>query len=239
MCIALITPTGARPKQIGLCAKFMKQQDYDGEVLWIIVDDAVPVTTDIITDDFRKGWRIIKLYPEPRWKKGDNTQARNLLAGVNEVKKHKVDAIFIIEDDDYYSPRYLRVMMRKIKGYDVAAEAYTVYYNPVKRGYLRNVNDRHASLFQVAFVPDLLPVFKKVCETKVRFIDIDFFRTLSFSNPKKKINIFNNLDLAIGIKGLPGRAGIGMGHRADSKLISDPNFEKLRTLIGEDYIFYA
>jgi len=46
--IALITPTGARPKQIRLCAEWMKRQTYNGSVLWIVVDDAIPITVDLI-----------------------------------------------------------------------------------------------------------------------------------------------------------------------------------------------
>ena len=46
--IALITPTGARERQIQLCAQWMKQQTYTGDVTWIIVDEAIPVTDNFI-----------------------------------------------------------------------------------------------------------------------------------------------------------------------------------------------
>jgi hypothetical protein len=229
--IALITPTGGRPKQIELCSKFMKHQDYEGKVLWIIVDDVMPVSTDNIARD---GWEVIKLFPKPSWKKGQNTQSRNLLVGIEEVKKYDIEVIFIIEDDDYYCPQYLSTMMEKIKDYDVAGQMYTIYYNPVCRGWIRNGNWKHASLFQVAFTPEVLPIFKQTCKIGRGYIDMNFFRQVI----KRKVNLFNGKDLAIGIKGLPGRAGIGMGHRMELKMNPDPDFESLKILIGDDYMYY-
>jgi len=229
--IALITPTGGRPKQTKLCAKFMKHQDYEGEVLWVIIDDVVPVSTDNIARD---GWEVIKLFPKPSWNKGQNTQSRNLLVGIEEVKKYDVEVIFIIEDDDYYCPQYLSMMMEKISGYDVAGQMYTVYYNPVFRGWLQNGNWKHASLFQVAFTSNILPIFELTCQMRRGFIDMNFFRQVL----DKKVNLFDGHDLAVGIKGLPGRTGIGMGHRAEIRMNPDPEFIKLKELIGDDYMYY-
>jgi len=232
--IALITPTGARPTQIKLCAEFMHKQDYEGKVLWVIVDDALPVTTKNITSDFRENWKILKIYPQKKWMPGLNTQASNLIRGIEIVEFFEVDYVFIIEDDDYYSPQYLSTMVKKLNGYDVAGQMYTIYYDVVNRGWMRNGNVGHASLFQVAFKPSVLNIFKTICIQRNKFIDMSFFRAVNH----KKVNLFDGQDLAIGIKGLPGRAGIGMGHRMDVKMTSDVNFEKLKELIGEDYKYY-
>lgn len=241
--IALITPTGARPEQIQLCAEFMKRQDFKGPVLWIIIDDADPVTTDFITEGFRENWTIIKVYPTIKWKVGMNTQATNLIAGVDIAIKHDLNAIFIIEDDDYYKPNYLRIMLEKMQGFDIVGEKYTVYYNVVKHLVFQNQNDQHASLFQVAFVPSLLPVFRRVCmDVGKRFIDVRFFREAR--SLKCKINLFNSENLAVGIKGMAGRTGIGFGHRMgvgpyDLKRMSiDLNCVRLKELIGDDFVYY-
>lgn len=232
--IALITPTGARPKQIELCSKFMKNQDYEGKVLWVVVDDAVPVTTHCISLAFKLDWEIQKIYPASKWKLGNNTQARNLLAGTSILDRYELEAVFIIEDDDYYSPQYLRIMMEKLQGYDVAGQTCTVYYNPIYRGWMRNGNRKHASLFQVAFTPAVLPQFIRTCRMGRKFIDMNFFRQVY----DKKINLFDGKDLAIGIKGLPGRGGIGMGHRMEIRMTPDPEFVTLKELIGDDYTYY-
>jgi hypothetical protein len=234
MNIAIITPTGGRPKQIQLCAEFMHRQDYEGKVLWVIVDDVLPVTTKFISNEFRDNWKVLKIYPQKKWMPGLNTQASNLLKGIDIIAFFEVDYVFIIEDDDYYSPQYLSVMMEKLKGCDVAGQMYTIYYDVVNRGWMRNGNVGHASLFQVAFRLSVLDTFKAICTQKNKFIDMSFFRAINH----RKVNLFDGQDLAIGIKGLPGRAGIGMGHRMDVKMTSDVNFEKLKELIGEDYKYY-
>jgi hypothetical protein len=233
--IALVTPTGARPKQIELCAKFMRNQDYTGKVLWVLVDDAEPVTTQNISLAFRENWTIWKIFPKPVWRDGQNTQARNLISGMNEVKKFEdIEAIFIIEDDDYYCPCYLSVMMEKIKGHEVTGQVRTIYYDVVHKGWIRNGNMGHASLFQTAFTPASIHLFERVCKSRKIFIDAGFFKAMHLN----KINLFEGKYLAIGIKGLPGRRGIGMGHRMDARMTADPEFAILKELIGEDYKYY-
>jgi hypothetical protein len=230
MCIVLITPTGGRPIQFKFCQQFMKNQTYAGEVIWIIVDDCFPVTTNIVNEDFRENWTIVKVYPKPPWKQGLNTQGRNIAAGINAMPKFRdIKAIFIIEDDDYYKPIYLERMMLRFPGFQAIGEKNTVYYNVFFGGYVVNDNTRHASLFQTAFPLSSLPIFQQCLKEK--FIDFVFFSMLS------NINLFNEGNLAIGIKGMPGRYGIGAGHspamfnRTDRK---DPNFNYLRTQIGEE-----
>lgn len=228
--IALITPTGARPHQIELCAQWMKNQDYKGEVLWIIIDDCEPRTTDFIKDDFRENWAIKKIYPKPKWQEGQNTQGRNIAAGINEVKKHEVESIFIIEDDDYYKSCYLSVMSEKIKGFDVAGERNTIYYNVRIQRWIENKNDVWSSLFQTVFTPKIIPLIESCYGEK--FIDYVLFRMA------KNINLFDDGKLSIGIKGQNGRSGIGAGHGWIQHMTPDIDGVKLKELIGEDSKYY-
>lgn len=236
--IALITPTGGRPKQIKLCAEWMRKQTYAGEVLWVIVDDCFPTTTGFITKDFRENWTIIKVYPNPKWQVGQNTQARNLLAAIDIVKKYpQVTSIFVIEDDDYYHEDYLVQMAEKLDGYVAAAQKHTVYFNLQSYTVLKHNNTKHGSLFQTAFTKEILPLFEEAVKTRKQFIDIYFWKTLQ----NKPVNLFileNNL--AVGIKGMEGRKGIGKGHTAhetsDNKLTG---LLKLKKVIGTDYLKYV
>lgn len=225
--IVLITPTGARLDQFKLCAGFMIRQTYEGGVKWIIVDDASPLTTNIVQDDFRKGWDIIKVYPVPRWR-GQNTQARNLRAGLDTMVKNydlkDVEAIFIIEDDDYYRPEYLSKMMEQKKDFWAWGETRTVYYNVKWRRFLINGNISHSSLFQTAFTPDLLNEFRATMNHK--FIDAGFWKVV------KNKNLFFNNFLSVGIKGMPGRGGIGAGHSLGMTMSNDIEMRYLRKLIG-------
>ena len=230
--IALVTPTGGRESQIRLCARLMKNQTHDGEVVWIIVDDCQPSTTDFIKDDFREGWTIIKRRPTPFWQPGYNTQARNISVGVNAVyenyREAEIDAIFIIEDDDYYRPIYLERMTARMNGYKVIGEVNTIYYNVFFRRHVANQNNLHASLFQVAFTFNAVPLFRQCYMDK--FIDAKFFRLLGGSG----VNLFFENHLAIGIKGIPGRAGIGAGHGRQMNMKLDIDMDYLKSLIGNE-----
>ena len=56
----------------------------------------------------------------------------------------------------------------------------------------------------------------------------------------KSVNLFINLQLAIGIKGMPGRSGIGTGHKLGNGFtgIKDADLSKLKEFMGEDYKYY-
>lgn len=235
--IALITPTGARPKQIQLAAEWMRKQTYKGEVLWVLVDDAVPITTDFIPVDFRENWQIIRCYPRPKWEHGQNTQKRNLLVAVNVIEKYdNIEYIFIIEDDDYYTPDYIDTMISKLKGHVAAGQINTVYFN-IGSGTMKIFpNKAHSSLFQTAIHFSQLPMLKRILTNDAgKFIDIRLWKELQNS----KINLFNGDNLSIGIKGLPGRAGIGIGHRMKGREMSfELKKQTLKKLIGDGVFHY-
>jgi len=231
--IVLITPTGGRSRQFNLCCNWMRKQTYTGKVLWIIVDDCIPRTT-LNIEPFPKNWTIITKYPSPIWRNGDNTQSRNLKVGIDIIKsipKKQVEGIFIIEDDDYYSPVYLEKMVVKLEGFTIAGEIYTMYYHIGEKKYRGDANVYHTSLFQTAFKTEAIPAFELSYGNK--FIDIEFFKHVT------NVNLFPREDLAIGIKGMNGRGGIGGGHRRTMyKGLPDYNLAKLKEFIGEDYKYY-
>ena len=238
--IVLLTPTGAREAQFKLCLLWMSRQTYGGEVTWIIIDDAIPKTTDEVKDNFKANWHIVKLYPNPPWQYGQNTQSRNMTAGLAYARTlPNVEAIFIIEDDDYYRPTYLERMMARIGTFKVLGEANTVYYNVVYRTYFVHNNTSYSSLFQIVFVPEMIPLFES-CFNE-RFIDLKFFEKLRKQEfvKRREVGLFNENNLAIGIKGMPGRFGIGEGHTFLNNMLPDPNLVYLNQIIGDDAKHYA
>lgn len=234
--IALITPTGGRQIQINLCAEYMKRQTYSGEVVWIIIDDCMPRTTNDIKEDFKDNWTIIKSYPVPLWNPSLNTQGRNLSVGINTLlknyKRTDIEAIFIIEDDDYYRDIYLERMMLRMGNFRLIGEMNTIYYNVFYRRYFNNGNNTHASLFQLAFSADAIDMFRECFPTK--FIDAHFFMLAK----RQGVYLFDENRLSIGIKGLPGRAGIGAGHGRAMNMRQDFSLNYLTSLIGEDAYYY-
>jgi hypothetical protein len=236
--IVLITPTGGRPKQFALCNRWMSQQTYTGKVLWIVVDDCLPMTTEI-NIPLPENWTVVHKYPRPVWRVGVNTQTRNIQAGIDVVKalpQKQISGIFIIEDDDYYKPIYLEKMMRMLDGFDVAAEKFTIYYHVGIKSFHGSENRIHASLFQVCFKPMAIPVFENSMNCK--FIDKRFFINAK-GKGGLKVNLFKRKDYAIGIKGLNGRAGIGMGHNESTYRIKDTDLTNLKNFIGSDYTYYV
>lgn len=225
----LITPTGSRRDQINLCQRWMQNQTYTGKVTWVIVDDAYPRTIEKID---RPGWDVIKVYPEPTWKTGENTQARNIACGINAALKNSIDikAFFIIEDDDYYKPIYITEMLARLNGFDLIGETKTVYYNVISRRYVTNPNNIHSSLFQTAFTLNVLQDFENSLWHK--FIDCEFWRIT------KNKYLFSAGNLAIGMKGMPGRGGIGAGHKMSRNMKEDKEANYLKSQIGNDYVHY-
>ena len=240
--IVLVTPTGCRREQINLCKMFMERQTYTGEVTWIIVDDCTPRTTDQINTGFRENWTVLKIYPHPPYG-GVNTQARNMTAGFNCIdanfKPEDIEAVFIIEDDDYYKPQYLERMMARFDGYKVLGEMNTVYYNVLYRTYFVNRNTSHSSLFQIALRPEMMPLFRSCFAEK--FIDFKFYEKLHAQEYVRRgeVGFFNEDNLAVGMKGIPGRAGIGAGHGRLLNMLPDPGLIYLnKILINGDSKFY-
>jgi hypothetical protein len=215
----------------------MERQTYKGKVTWIIIDDCYPRTTDMIGENFKTDWTIVKIYPTPVWQ-GSNTQSRNMAAGTNFIlqnyKPDEVEAIFIIEDDDYYKPQYLERMMNRFENYKVLGEMNTVYYNVFYRNYFVNRNTSHVSLFQLAFRYEMIPLFSS-CYNE-RFIDFKFFEKLHAQMyvHRKEVGLFNENNLAIGIKGMPGRAGIGAGHGKLMNMLPDTQMIYLISQIGKE-----
>ncbi len=233
--ICLITPTGGRPAQFKLCSIFMHRQTYTGKVTWVIIDDCLPVTTDIVQPTFRENWTIVKIHPSPPWNVNLNTQARNLSVGINYILKtykyEEIEAIFIIEDDDYYKSIYLENMMHRINGFFAAGEIQTLYYNVIYRQFCTNTNVGHSSLFQTVFKVEAIPALEKAFTDK--FIDMKFWTHV------QNKNLFKADNYAIGMKGLPGRYGIGIGHRRFNGWPYDLNLQHLSSWIGEDAKLYA
>jgi len=231
--IFLITPTGARKDQFALCAKWMQRQTYSEEVTWVIVDDAYPFTIDNVGEGFKDNWTIVRIHQTPLWA-GQNTQARNIKAGIDFIKenykKEQVSAIFIIEDDDFYKPHYLQRMMDLKGTADLWGETNTIYYNVACRRFADNNNKHHVSLFQTAFTYDVIPVLE-ICYSN-KFIDAALW-----ANVQNKF-LFHDGTLAIGMKGMPGRGGIGAGHSKAMSFIADLNLGSLNLMIGEDYKEY-
>lgn len=224
--IQLLTATGCRPEAFALCERWMAAQDYAGPVTWIIVDDG-PEPTPITRA--RDGWVQVVIRPAPFWKPGQNTQARNLLKGLDACDPAL--PVVICEDDDHYAPDWLSTAARELAKAELVGEFRARYYNIALRRGRQLSNTQHASLCSTAMRGDALKTFRQACERAPKFIDLELWRR------HRSRHLFGG-NRVVGIKGLPGRGGIGMGHRDDFRGEYDPDGALLRQWVGEDARHY-
>lgn len=228
--ITIITPTGGRPEAFALLNGYMLRQTYEGPVRWIIVDDFHPRT------DFPKvvrDWKITVIRPTKVWEPGQNSQAPNLLAGLASMLDDS-DRLLIMEDDDWYSPRYLEIMNNWLNDCLLVGEGFARYYNVRSRMARQLGNSGHASLCSTGMRGAAIQTFVEVVQDAIKsgssYLDIDLWE-------RRQGSVRANQGLSVGMKGLPGRPGIGMGHVEHMIAqggMPDPAGEILRGWVGTD-----
>ncbi|MEM6413191.1 MAG: hypothetical protein AAF720_00855 [Pseudomonadota bacterium] len=224
--LTLLTPTGERPEAFSLLCRMMTLQDYNGPVHWIIVDDgAEPQPIDFNRDC----WTLEVIRPKPVWQFGQNTQGRNLVEAMKCVASDAL--VTIVEDDDYYAPNWLSWIVANKDSAEVFGEGWAVYYNPIARMYFTHGNDRHCSLRCTVFSGGAIERFWNIIQTPRLLYDIEFWKRSTDRKvfPQKR---------TVGIKGMPGRAGLAQGHQPYGGK-KDPDLSVLRKLIGDHADWYA
>jgi len=221
--LTLLTPTGCRPEAWALCERWMLRQTYAGPVRWVIVDDgsiAHPITFE------REGWTLDIVRPAPFWRLRDNTQARNLAAGLAVIDAGA--RVVVIEDDDWYAPDWLQQVDAELDRVPLVGEKRARYYNVAMRVAHEHRNERNASLSATACRDEGLMALRRAVAQRERFIDLTLWR-----DPKPQRSTFSG-HRVVGIKGLPGRSGIGVGHNADLRGTVDAPGNILRAWVGAD-----
>jgi len=197
--ITAITPTGARPDAFAACVEHMRAQTIPSR--WVIVDDGPePMPTPQIDK-----WEIVHLRPEPLWEPGQNTQARNLLHGLPYCSERVV----VIEDDDLYAPDWLATCEGWLDDADLVGESMSLYRHIETGRETECNNEGHASLCSTAMKGEGVAAMVNACRSGEKFIDIRLWATKGIAKALHKPEPRR----VTGIKGYPGRPGIGMGHR--------------------------
>jgi len=220
MNVYALTPTGMRPEGLALLSEYLNAQTYQGPLTWIIVDDCDPGTREPC---MRDGIAVHTIRPEWRWQSGDNTQAACMAAGLTLPGVD--DAIVILEDDDVYLPDHVLNVLDGLKRADLVGERDSCYYN-VATGRWRVLGGKyHASMCSVGCKGWATDHLLRLCQGGGSMLDMRLWRT--FDGSKKLFKSHN----VIGIKGLPGRPGIGVGHR--NRFGQPDTNNTLRTWIGD------
>jgi hypothetical protein len=134
--------------------------------------------------------------------------------------------VIVIEDDDWYAPEYVQLVVNRLESQPVlhlCGECPSRYYNVRTRCYRLPGNTGHASLCQTAMRLESVPRALDVM-TDDPWVDLQLWS-------KIKGTLYEGYSV-VGIKGLPGRAGVGIGHHPGGT--PDPELDVLRAWIGDD-----
>jgi hypothetical protein len=203
MNVYALTPTGARPEGLALLGEYINAQTYRGPLTWIIVDDCDPGSR---VPNVRDGIDVIRIRPDWRWRPGTSTQAPSMAAGLEDVPEDAV--LFILEDDDVYLPGYLDTMLEAMETLDLAGEVDAQYYNVATSRWRVLPGKFHSSMASTVCKGDALARLRALCNGGPgRMLDVNLWKQFKGN---KRLMVTHNV---VGIKGLPGRPGIGVGHR--------------------------
>lgn len=231
--VTVITPTGQRKAALELCAKWLQNQTYPmDKIQYICVSDEWDT-------DYKHSYpanggtpHTVELGSFLKWKEGFNTHRLSLMAALPYIKG---EHIFFFEDDDFYSPPYIEFYVHLLQKFDLVGEGNAKYYYLPTHVYKEINNYEHTSLASLAFNKSLLPIFERALHSGEPFFDLKFWQYAK----EEKVNslIFTNKNLSIGIKGMPGRKGIGLGHRPEG-WDSDPFGKKLMEWLPDNWQDY-
>ncbi len=225
MQITLITPTADQPDGIVLLEKYMARQS-ERFHQWVVADDGrVPAT---LTMDQT---HLVR----PRQHEGAQSLASNILAALPHVTG---DVVVIVEHDDFYKEDHLAVCLDRLEHVKATGSKWQRYYNVHYRTH-RTMKNIGSALCNTAFRAELIPHMERAAQKAFRrnAIGLDRFFWDSLSGMAVETHDINTV---VGIKGLPGRKGLGIGHKPpDDRWTPDPELNQLRSWIGVDAESYC
>lgn len=219
--LTLITPTCDRPAGFALAERWMRRQTVQPDD-WIVADGGTtPVTCTL-------GQRHIH-HPRPP---GVGNFLGNLSAALDGAAG---EVLVFIEDDDWYAPTHLEQLLAQLAAAPLALAAGDDdqrYYNVAQRSW-RTWKNVGACLCQTAIrqsvVPRLLELIRTCGERASYGVDTNLWRSIPTAH-----RAIAKTHTVVGIKGLPGRTGLGVGHRPDEKWTADQDGAQLRAWVGAD-----
>lgn len=222
--ITAITCTGDRHVTFKFCEMWMIRQTRIPDQ-WIIVDDGKNPTQICFS---HPKCLVQYVRREPKMDDPPHTLGLNLRTALPMVL---FDKLIFIEDDDYYRPEFVEKMEQWLDKSNICGQPNAIYYNIQYRWWQQHSNTQHASLCQTGIRRDLIRFLIPLCEDNLRYIDIDLWR---IAQGRHYLDTGDRL--CVGLKGLPGRGGIGTGH--EEQHANDPDYSAFKRFLGEDAFVY-
>ena len=228
MKIVAITPTGDRPDSLNRQVRYLQRTFLppETEPHWIVIDDG----TSPYCPDTPDGWDTIYFLRQTKEERA--SIVANLLLGLAHARTLEPDFVFFWEDDDWYGYNRIYLQLEAMKsGIKMHGYANSLYYHVPSQKY-RIMPNKTASLFEMAITRSLLnPVFDFLQQYRGDGLGLDGRLWREFG--EQKTAQARQEYRSIGLKGLPGRGGIGCGHKPrGKKWRQDERFQYLTSLIG-------
>lgn len=238
----VVTLTGRRPS-FELCEAYVHAQE-NAWFHWLIVDDGDP---PVVLQPSMLPTTIIR--PDKLWnpKEPKNTLSSNLLLALEWCRRSMyAQKIIFMEDDDWYAPCYVSVMRAALDRSDIVGEGNARYYNLRTRQWQYMGNTSHASLAQTGIRRDsMIDTLIEVAKQRTSGgIDIELWARAKRDNQRCEMGRakeyrrcelwMQDVPMAVSLKGLPGRPGIGIGHRPPYYWPEDKDGSVFRTWLGQD-----
>ena len=237
MTVSVVTPTANRPQGLALLEGWMARQTVQPDE-WIVADGGISATV------LMQGQR--HLY-DPSVPAGVENFLANLARGLRAATG---DLIVIMEDDDWYDRTHLQTIVRQLSqlAVGIAGDPQQRYYHlPSQRW--KVMNNKGASLCQTGFrrqyVSRLLDVIadRRTRAThpspteRRRALGVDFYFWHAVPCTHWSLEPTRTV---VGLKGLPGQAGLGIGHRPTGGWTPDPDGAQLQSWVGaQDQALYT
>lgn len=141
------------------------------------------------------------------------------------------ETVVVMEDDDFYSPEYLRSMWAMSLSAPLFGFNSDIYYNIRSRRWMKMRNISHCSLAMTGFGASVLPLLSEILNEPSPFIDLSLWdrwgggKTIVEQDQKKPMHI--------GLKGCPGVSGCGSFHSNEVLPCSDPSGKRLIDWLGQ------
>ena len=214
--ITAITPTGDRPLPFTLCQYWMGKQTLRPDQ-WIVVDDGkVPMEPKVGMEYIRR---------KPKKSDPEQTLIENLRTAIPYIRGSK---IVIIEDDEYYAPGYIEQFSSKLDRHEIVGIGRSKYYHLFSGNYSQLQNTRQASFAEMAFRRSFLNEFKSFL-TGGLYLDMKIWRAVD----RRRTHLFYDDEnpLYVGMKGMPGRHGIGGGHDITHRIYQNKTKDESRGVL--------
>ncbi len=229
--LTLLTPTCDQPIGLAFVEADIRRQTIWGTrpIQWIVVDDG------IVPADLTLSQTHLRRTREPDCQPAQSF-CRNLLHGLPYVQG---DILAVIEHDDFLEPGHLAMLLEQLDGGAlIAGDDKQRYYNVGLRRW-RLMDNVGSSLCQTGMKRSVIPLFESALRGCLDRNKYGVDRALWESVPREQWALKHTAQV-VGIKGLPGRPGLGMGHRPHgSGWQDDPDLAQLRRWIGAEADRYA